>query len=254
MHAAQANACVTRGAQVSDTTSMRQEMKRLKDQLQLQTKEIAQLVARQRRRDRVHRRARAAFLLLFVFFSSFFIVIIIAIIPVTIIMIITNTTAGTCGNVFASFRCLQPTHLPPLILQQHLQTNRHLQSAWTSEKLLENGDPALPHEKEGHAELKAEVRIVLGVESCIDAAGSRANDIDSAAAAHAHLLLQGGTTGGKKKETLIDRISKRFQTIERSSFQGHARSDGSGPAVAELMSPPPSSDAAVFQLQQKQVL
>jgi hypothetical protein len=40
---------------VSDSKSMRQEVKRLKEQIALQTKEITQLIARQRRRDRVHR-------------------------------------------------------------------------------------------------------------------------------------------------------------------------------------------------------
>ncbi len=49
------NARVTRAAQASDSTAMRQEVKRLKDQLQLQTKEITQLITRQMRRDRVHR-------------------------------------------------------------------------------------------------------------------------------------------------------------------------------------------------------
>jgi hypothetical protein len=135
-----------------------------------------------------------------------------------------------------------------MFIQQHFASNScPLQSAWTSEKLLEDGDPALPHEREGGSEMKAKVSIVLGIDNCsdtADAADAAADDVDAAAAAQAQLLLKTGSAVGTKKETLIDRISRRFRTIERTSSNSPA---------AMMMTPPLSTGTDVFYLQQKQV-
>ena len=76
---------------------MRQEVKRLKDQIALQTREIAQLIARQRRRDRVHRCA-----LIPTQHVSLYLNILYLLIAATII--ITADSSGTSEGVFASFR------------------------------------------------------------------------------------------------------------------------------------------------------
>lgn len=93
--------------------------------------------------------------------------------------------------------------------------------------------------------MKAKVSIVLGFDSCSEVADSAADDVDAAAAAQAQLLLKTGSSSIVKKETLIDRISRRFQTIEHSS--------SSSPAAKGMFSPPRSNDAGSFYLQPKQV-
>jgi hypothetical protein len=117
-----------------------------------------------------------------------------------------------------------------------------MQSAWTSEQLLQGGDPALPHESDGG--LKAKVSMIWGVDDGGEGAFAD-EDVDAAAAADAEQLLHGGKV--KRKESLIDRISRRFQTIERG-----AGSSVSGRG-AETMQPQPHGGAESFWTQQKQV-
>ncbi len=116
---------MTRVVQVSDCTSMRQEMKRLKDQLHLQTKEITQLLARQRRRDRVHRHVGASIPLFFLFIIVNIITSISTTTTITttfinIIMmftiIIVISIAGMCGSVCENFRHVLPSFLLPQLL------------------------------------------------------------------------------------------------------------------------------------------
>ena len=90
--------------------------------------------------------------------------------------------------------------------------------------------------------MKAKVSIVWGVDEADRAC--EADDVDAAAAAaEAGRLLSGGKI--KKKETLIDRISRRFSTIENRSSE---RDSGAG-----VMQAASASGTGFGGMQQQQV-
>lgn len=91
--------------------------------------------------------------------------------------------------------------------------------------------------------MKAKVSIVWGVDD-----GDRAceaDDVDAAAAAEAGRLLTGGKI--KRKETLIDRISRRFSMVENRSSERDAGASVMQPASSS------ASGTGFGGMQQQQV-